>query len=900
MLVWCAATLGVQPPAGWWAEFAAASGPILHRFEPQSLALSAWGLAKLGVVPDLPQAPQPAASSSRNGDGSSNSSQQQAGRGTQTQSTSGPVPATSSSAVIASSSAADSTIAPTPAGAAASLDSAASRRQRRGEPAAADSPWMQQLWSASRSSLPTFDAQALSNLLWAAATLRQAPPAAWLAAAEAACLQHAHSAGSSVSGAAQQRTNGQSAAAEAPGGGVAADGLVGEPTAGAAGSRQGFSPQQLANVLWALAELRASPSPPMAAALAAAVERLAPHWTPQSLAIVLEAAAALELPLSEQAVERLLAPSQAALVQASPQALASLLAAAARLPHAPPLAWRDAAAAAAMQHLPQCDAAQLSCAGWSLSRLGCRDGSFWHAWRDAVAARSGELNAAQLAQSLQAAVAAPGSPNDAWIERISAAAIERIAAGCEPQSLSLIAWGMARLGHAPDAQQLAALLAAARGASLWAPQLCRSAVQLMWALASMAAVDSGANQAAPPRSSSPSSAARAKRARHAAIASAVLQLAVQCAPWLARAAPGDAAAACWALRKARAQPPPELAAALLDATQAQLSRMAAAELSSTLWSLAGLQMRPPAAWWDAFYAASAPQLPQWGCQSVANAAWALARLQQRPAVPWMAALVHRSLAVMPRCSLQELADIGQGFGATGVSPGRRWVAVFISQAVQRLHGSGGAAGRAPSSSNGFGGSSAGAEPTAAPAGRRHHSASIREVAALLQACAELRAAVPPEALRPLLAACFVATLPLLPAASAADLRRLGDAVVRLKRTRNVLLDREWVAAWAAALQRSFSLRSAKQRHAAVATLALAARLGCRQDTRWLLHCRQRVRARARARRLPPADLMRALSALGLLMKAAGARSKSGTAGKSAQPLRRPPPALLPTVVYRLG
>jgi hypothetical protein len=180
-------------------------------------------------------------------------------------------------------------------------------------------------------SLHSCDGQALTNTLWALATLGQRPPVAWLDRV----LQHTQ----------------------------------------AAAARGFLSAQGVSVTLWALAALAVVPQASCLSALLSAAQQHMRHMTPQGCSNVLWALAVLERPPSKEWLAGFWVASRTLLPQMTSQGLVNCLWAAARLKVQPPQEWvGDVAGLLLQRGISSLTRQGLSNTTWALSRISitCR------------------------------------------------------------------------------------------------------------------------------------------------------------------------------------------------------------------------------------------------------------------------------------------------------------------------------------------------------------------------------------------------------------------------------------------------------------------------------------------------------------------------------------------------
>jgi hypothetical protein len=579
-------------------------------------------------------------------------------------------------------------------------------------PAAPGRAWLGRWVGAAERRLEEFDAQQLATVLWALAALEAGTGGGGgvsgreerLAAAVAARLAApATAAELSPQGAANAAWALGRLGVEPPGGaGAWCDALLAAAVARGAGSSSGggggqlaaWGDQALCNVLGAYARAEHVPS---AAFLAAAADQL------RQLTATAEP---LADPQPQQQQRRL-----------RPQALAMSLWALARLRRAERAA-RPAGGAGGER------AAMLGeCFGLLLAATRGRMRELSHSelaisvWAAGESSEQQQLDQQQQHQSGQQQLEQEqqqeqqeGAAAQQWLEVVGGAEWQQElwqqllarAAGLDAHAAYALLLGCARLGLAPPAPALEALLAA----------------------------QAGALQAAPPRALT-------------GTVSALVRLGYRpYAPWLqgwlsevARrrfgggAAPGLALEALSALAALRFPPPDEWLAALLAATAPRLHALPPRQLAGLGCALAALRARPDDAWAAAFRGAAAARGDEWAAPELARVLWTLARLSGGRGGSGGA-----------------LAAAGGG-GAVGVLLGRaarlagagaappQWLAVTASAAARLQPG----------------GADAAATVAACCAAAAAQRLDARELASLLHAAAVARAEVPTDAQRALTA-----------------------------------------------------------------------------------------------------------------------------------------------------
>ncbi|KAL6758814.1 hypothetical protein V8C86DRAFT_3202912 [Haematococcus lacustris] len=261
--------------------------------------------------------------------------------------------------------------------------------------------------------------QALSNSLWALATLRVRPPPAWLQAYLSAsapqlsraapqalanmgwalAVVEAPVAGSPWAAAFWQASALQASASppRSPGPDALADAAL--------GCLQDCQAQDLANILWALAKLRARPSPEwMTAWLAAVGRRLggsAPFPAPE-LSALLVGLAHLGFQPGPASLAPLLEALRGRLHRAGPQVMCNSLWALAKLRVQPGQAWMQEVLGSLALQLEGAGPAELAMCWWALGRLGYRPpGSLVRELQAELRLQAEALRARELVMLLQ-------------------------------------------------------------------------------------------------------------------------------------------------------------------------------------------------------------------------------------------------------------------------------------------------------------------------------------------------------------------------------------------------------------------------------------------------------------------------------------------------------------------
>lgn len=592
---------------------------------------------------------------------------------------------------------------------------------------------------------------------------------------------------------------------------------------------------------------------------------------------------------------------------------------------------------------------------------------FLDPWAAAVGRHVARMNAAELAQVLQALVHWKHRLRPGCMRDLAKHAIRRIEAGCDPQALSVLCWGLAQVGYRPNDIALHSILQQALAVSGSASG--RSASQLMWALASFKvaaksapkqplatrnsgqeslgtsamrhasphaeqsshetgqhpdrplsqhAATSAADSAqpagvlhsnngvaaghppsdadeAPSESSSlglqesddqPATPASTSSSA-AALCGALGRLGQQVWAPAGEAAPGDVAAACWALAKACCRLKGKQKAQLLSVTGAQLQLMSPTELSTTLWALTKLQATPTPDWWAGFLQHSEHKMPQMSHHALAIILWALAEARMRPPIGWMSAFMKQTWECLPLLNFPELCKLLWAFSELNIEPGRRWITWCISTVIEHVENTAnGAATPARSAAAAADHNRKGSQPARVGSVGPRHQPSSGDISKLLSSAAVLQQAIPDALLHELAEACAQATLRRLQATQPGTLCSLAAAFVKLRAECHVPYDAAWVAEWYSATERlllkSADAKGPAQARVVVDILTHAAQLGCPPSESWLALCRELLRDKQPD--LAAADVAWALSALGRLE----ASSKDGdddTAGPSLQPTR---------------
>lgn len=364
-----------------------------------------------------------------------------------------------------------------------------------------------------------------------------------------------------------------------------------------------YTPQQLANTVWALACLHAAPPPAWAAEFQRA--------------------------------------SAAALSGMRPQEISMVLLSLAKLGMEPDRQWLAAFEAAALRQLPRCRPQHLSNMAWALTRLP-------------TAALPARL-ARALAQEAVARFAAASSGN-AMREMAgsgdgagSSALGGRNSEAFTPQGLAMLAWALARLQ--PQVQIPSSywegLLAAA------APHLpaadAHALTALLWAAANVGLPPHGAWADAALRAAAAPGVLQGFTAQGLALTlwavarlgprpapEQLLPLVARAGELLSTAADGHAAAVTLhALAALGFYPGSAWTAAWLEASQPRLRTWAARDLAQALWALAALQEVPPpgwmAAWSEAWAGASTGAVATGGDRRMAAIAQSRLRQQRQQA-----------------------------------------------------------------------------------------------------------------------------------------------------------------------------------------------------------------------------------------------------------------------------
>ncbi len=263
------------------------------------------------------------------------------------------------------------------------------------------------LCSASARHLQRFNAQDLSNTLYALAKLQHAPPREWMDAWAARATHQL----------------------------------------------PWFTPQALANSAWALAKLKQQQPQWLAACMASAAQAAhAREVGAQEACNLLWAAGETQLDVPDPVIGELLRCLRPQLPACSPQDLASIMYALARLQAAPGVGWTEAYFAAAAGKLPAFDANTLSITLWALAELGLAGGP---AWKMAVLARLREqlptATPRQLSTSLRGAAALGWVLPQRWLACFLAECKPRLGR-FQPHDVADAAWALATLKAPCDAR----------------------------------------------------------------------------------------------------------------------------------------------------------------------------------------------------------------------------------------------------------------------------------------------------------------------------------------------------------------------------------------------------------------------------------------------------------------
>jgi len=440
-----------------------------------------------------------------------------------------------------------------------------------------------------------------------------------------------------------------------------------------------LQPRQLANALWALARLRASPPAGLMANLAAFAVDAMPDASADDAAVTLWALAALRgaPPVGDAWWPRFWAGSLRLLPAASGQNLSNMAYAAAQLGAEPPAAWlaalRERAAELATSRGGGLTPQALSNMLWALATLAAQR---------AEAGVGGERAAAAVAAELAPA---------AWLGALLSAGADDLAAGAfEPAQLSSTLWSLAALRRPPPPAWLAAALSALEAALPRCSGACARA-RLPRHAAALARpsrshrVHGSRAPCSPPAFIAAASVGMAaanslwalQQLAPEALRGALPALLPALAANRSRLAPRDATAILGALSAAGHAPEPALLSRLLsDASPAMAADGPGgppiAQLPLLLDALAQMGTSPPAGWWAATQAPLAASAPGAAADDLARllSSSTVLRASLAPATlaavlsslqPRLTGLSHAALA-------QLLASLARGAPAPDAPP----------------------------------------------------------------------------------------------------------------------------------------------------------------------------------------------------------------------------------------
>jgi hypothetical protein len=457
--------------------------------------------------------------------------------------------------------------------------------------------------------LASCDGQALSNTLWALATLGQRPPLPYLNR----LLTHA----------------------------------------AAAASRGFLNPQGISNTLWGLAALGVVPQASCMAALQAAAQQQLPHMTPQGLSNTLWALAVLERPPSKGWLAAFWPACRSALPHMTSQAVVNCLWALARLGLQPPQEWLGDVAALLLRGLGLSSLSSQGVANilWAMSRVSiCCTGG--HALLMGSLQQAVAMLQQQLAQQ-----ELPGGQAAAFNTcELSALAN----AACYLQQRQQAEASVLVHGDSSGSSSSHGAYAASAALVLQLAHLTQTASRMLLPKASPSelAILLRSQVVLPSRGHAHQQPHHQQAQQPAApVPSAWVDAWLDASNGAFSAASSrDLATWVWCLAVRGQRPSTEWLASWQVATFRQLPRASSQDLSNSLWALASLGVAPEAAWLQRHLAeVSRRQLQkQLLPQHYANLAHALAKLGHRPDRDWLERFQADVVALVPQFKPQEL------------------------------------------------------------------------------------------------------------------------------------------------------------------------------------------------------------------------------------------------------